>query len=110
MTEEMAGSGNGRGQAWVRGCQEGSRVCRWLPLAEVGPQGEKAGEASRWCLKGALTPQADARLLTMGWSRWAGHDGKDDNEKAFTKEEFKPIKVSELRHHPKTGQKWEKRN
>ena len=42
--------------------------------------------------------------------REAGHDGKDDNEKAFTKEEFKPIKVSELRHHPKTGQKWEKRN
>lgn len=65
MTEEMAGSGNGRGQVWVRGSQEGLRVCRWLPLAEVGPQGEKAGEASRCCLKGALTPQADARLVTM---------------------------------------------
>ena len=83
-----------QGQAWIRGCQECSGSVSgflWLKYDHRVRKLERQAGAGSQGLK--------HHKQTRGW---AGHDGNDDNEKAFTKEEFKPTKVSELRL-PKLG-------
>ena len=94
QTEEMIEGGNGRdrhGLGGAKSAQGSVSGFLWLKYDHRVRKLERQAGAGSQGLK--------HHKQTRGW---AGHDGNDDNEKAFTKEEFKPTKVSELRL-PKLG-------